>query len=54
MQSGIAWHLLNSRKGIPGSMEAVERFENGCIGPGLGFDDIKEVACVDEDVGFLF
>ncbi len=22
-------------------------------GPGLGFDDIEEVACMDEDVGFL-
>ena len=23
------------------------------IGPGLGFDDIEEVACMDEHVGFL-
>jgi hypothetical protein len=23
------------------------------IGPGPGLDDIKEVACMDEDVGFL-
>ena len=34
-------------------MEPVECFEYGRIGPGLGFDDIEEVACMDEDIGFL-
>jgi len=33
--------------------EPVERFENGCIGAGLGLDDIEEVACVEEDVRFF-
>ena len=37
----------------PGGMESVECFEHGGISPGLGLDDIEEVACVDEDVGFL-
>jgi hypothetical protein len=36
-----------------GSMEAVECFEHGCIGPGLGLDGIEEVAGMDEHVGFL-
>ena len=35
-------------------MEPVERFEHRGIGPGLGLDDIEEVACMDEDVRFLF
>ena len=34
-------------------MKAVEYFEHGGIGPGLGLDGIEEVACMDEDVGFL-
>jgi len=34
-------------------MEAVECFEDCCICPGHGLDDIEEIACVDEDVGFL-
>jgi len=36
-----------------GSQEPIERFEYRGIGPGFRFDDIKEVACVDEHVGFL-
>ena len=31
----------------------VECFEHGGIYPGPELDDIKEVACVDEDVDFL-
>jgi len=31
----------------------VECFEHGGIRPGLGLDDIEEVTCVDEHVGFL-
>ena len=34
-------------------MGAVEGFGHYGIGTGLGFDDIEEVACIDEDVGFL-
>ena len=33
-------------------MKPVERFEHGRICPGLGFDGIKEVARVDEHIGF--
>jgi len=36
-----------------GSVEPVECFEHGCICPGPGFDNIEEVACMDEDIGFL-
>jgi hypothetical protein len=36
-----------------GSGELVDCFEHGRIGPGLGLDGIEEVACMDEDVGFL-
>ena len=35
-------------------MEPVERFEYRGIGPGLGLNDIEEVAFMDEHVGFLF
>ena len=35
------------------SLEAVECFGHGGIGPGHGLDDIEEIACVNEDVGFL-
>ena len=34
-------------------VEPVEWFRYGGICPGLGFDGIEEVACVDEDVWFL-
>ena len=34
-------------------MEAVECFGHGGIGPGHGLNDIEEIACVNEDVGFL-
>jgi len=34
-------------------MPSVERFEHGRISPGLWLDGVEEVACVDEDVGFL-
>jgi len=43
----------NHDKRYPGSMEPIERFEHGCIGPGLGLDGIEEVARMDEHVGFL-
>ena len=33
-------------------MEAVKCFGHGGICPGHGLDDIEEIACVDEDVGF--
>jgi len=38
----------------PGSMKPVERFELCRVGPGLGFNNIEEVACMDEHVGFFF
>jgi hypothetical protein len=34
-------------------MEPVECFEHDGIGPGLGLDDIEEVVCVDEHLGFF-
>ena len=34
-------------------VETVECFERRGISPSLGLDDIEEVACVDEHVGFL-
>src|SRR5665647_121399 len=37
----------------PGCVELVECFKHRCIGPGLGFYHIKEIASMDEHVGFL-
>jgi|WetSurMetagenome_2_1015567.scaffolds.fasta_scaffold06963_8 hypothetical protein len=36
-----------------GSGELVNCFRSGLIGTDFGFDDIKEVACMDEHVRFL-
>ena len=40
-------------RGILKMVEAVECFEYGRISPGLGFDYIEEIACMDEHVRFL-
>jgi len=40
--------------GMPELREACRVLRGKRISPGLGFDDIEEVARVDEHVGFLF
>jgi hypothetical protein len=34
-------------------MEPVERFGYGCTGPCPVFDDIEEIPCMNEHIGFL-